>query len=341
MYPNMQTLEDILQEAKAAITSSTDLKALDNLRVHFLGKKGQVTEYLKTLGQLPPEERPAAGQRINAAKETINQLINVRQAELNRLEIESRLASEKVDITLPGRTSGQGSLHPIVKTFDELRKIFTQMGFTFVEGPEIEDDYYNFTALNVPPLHPARAMQDTFYFSDGLLLRSQTSPVQIHAMKKMTPPLRIVAMGRVYRRDFDITHTPMFHQMECLMVDENVSFADLKGLLNQFLHEFFASEAPIRFRPSYFPFTEPSAEVDIGCLSCNGKGCRICKYTGWLEVLGCGMVHPNVLKGVGIDSEQYRGFAFGVGIDRLTMLKYGISDLRALFENDLRFLKQF
>lgn len=337
----MQDLTQILSDAEAEIQSATDLKLLDQYRVQYLGKKGQLTEYLKSLGQLPPEERPAAGQRINAAKETIQSLIDTRVADLQKNLIEKQLASEAIDVTLPGRASGLGSIHPVTKTFDELRRIFSQMGFVFMEGPEIEEDYYNFTALNVPPLHPARAMQDTFYFDTGLVLRSQMSPVQIHAMKKMQPPLRMVAMGRVYRRDFDLTHTPMFHQMECLMVDEHVTFADLKGLLKQFLHEFFATDAPIRFRPSYFPFTEPSAEVDIGCFKCSGKGCRICKNSGWLEVLGCGMVHPNVLQGVGIDSEQYRGFAFGVGIDRLTLLKYGMADLRALFENDLRLLKQF
>jgi len=337
----MQALEEILSHAKSSIQSATDLKSLDNFRVQYLGKKGQLTEYLKTLGQLPPEERPTAGQKINAAKVEVQALIDDRISELQKELIEKQLASETIDVTLPGRSAAMGSIHPITKTFQELRRIFSQMGFVFMEGPEIEEDYYNFTALNVPPLHPARAMQDTFYFSSGLVLRSQMSPVQIHAMKKMPPPLRMVAMGRVYRRDFDLTHTPMFHQMECLMVDEHVTFADLKGLLNQFLHEFFSTNAPIRFRPSYFPFTEPSAEVDIGCIKCSGKGCRICKNTGWLEVLGCGMVHPNVLKGVGIDSERYRGFAFGVGIDRLTMLKYGMTDLRALFENDLRLLKQF
>jgi len=337
----MQTLEEILQHAESAIQSATDLKSLDQFRVHYLGKKGQLTEYLKTLGQLPPEQRPQAGQKINAAKEAVQALIENRSAELQKNQIEKQLAAEMIDVSLPGRSQGRGSIHPVSKTFDDLRKIFSQMGFVFMEGPEIEEDYYNFTALNVPPLHPARAMQDTFYFANGLVLRSQMSPVQIHAMKKMQPPLRMVAMGRVYRRDFDLTHTPMFHQIECLMVDEQVTFADLKGLLHQFLHEFFSSNAPIRFRPSYFPFTEPSAEVDIGCLNCGGKGCRICKNSGWLEVLGCGMVHPNVLNEVGIDSEAYRGFAFGAGIDRLTMLKYGISDLRSLFENDLRMLKQF
>lgn len=337
----MQALEEILKQAESAIRAADDLKTLDNYRVQYLGKKGQMTEILKTLGQLSPEERPAAGQKINAAKQLIENLIDSRLAELNASLIETQLAAEALDVTLPGRDTGKGSIHPIVKTMEELRRIFSGMGFAFMEGPEIEDDYHNFTALNIPPLHPARAMQDTFYFPDGSLLRTQMSPVQIHAMKIMPPPLRMVALGRTYRRDFDLTHTPMFHQMECLMVDENVTFADLKGLLAFFLREFFAADVDLRFRPSYFPFTEPSAEVDISCLKCAGKGCRICKNSGFLEVLGCGMVHPNVLNSVGIDSEKYRGFAFGLGLDRLTMLKYGINDLRSLFENDLRFLKQF
>lgn len=337
----MQVLEEILQEALSSIQAADDLKLLDQYRVQYLGKKGQLTDILKTLGQLPAEERPAAGQKINAVKEKIQALIEQRDAELQKLLIEKQLASETIDITLPGRKQSQGSIHPIVKTFDELRKIFTQMGFAIMDGPEIEDDYHNFTALNIPEWHPARAMQDTFYFPDGMLLRTQMSPVQIRAMKVMPLPLRMVAMGRVYRHDFDITHTPMFHQMECLMIDEGVTFANLKGVLQQFLQAFFSKDIPIRFRPSYFPFTEPSAEIDIGCIKCRSKGCRICKNTGWLEVLGCGMVHPEVLKMAGIDHERYSGFAFGVGIDRLTMLKYGISDLRSLFENDLRFLKQF
>lgn len=337
----MQSLEEILQQAKSAIQSAADLKSLDAYRVQYLGKKGQLTEYLKTLSHLPISDRPAAGQKINAAKETLQILIEERNAELKQALIDTQLISESIDVTLPGRSMGVGSIHPIVKTIEELRRIFSQMGFVFVEGPEIEDDYHNFAALNIPPLHPARAMQDTFYFPDGMLLRAHTSTVQIRAMKKMRPPLRVVAMGRVYRRDFDMTHTPMFHQMECLMIDENISFSDLKGLLTQFLDEFFAKDVPIRFRPSYFPFTEPSAEVDIGCLNCDGKGCRICKNSGWLEVLGCGMVHPNVLNMAEIDSERYRGFAAGVGIDRLTLLKYGVPDLRTLFENDLRFLRQF
>lgn len=337
----MQALEDILQQAETEIHTAADLKSLDHYRVHYLGKKGVLTEYLKTLGKLSPEERPAAGQKINVIKEKIQALIEQRDRELNKAFIENQLASETIDITLPGRSQGAGSIHPITKTFDELRRIFKQMGFIIMEGPEIEDDYHNFAALNIPELHPARAMQDTFYFPDNMLLRTHMSPVQIRTMKEIPPPLRMVAMGRVYRRDFDLTHTPMFHQMECLVIDETVTFASLKGLLREFLQEFFMPNIPIRFRPSYFPFTEPSAEVDIGCLSCEGKGCRICKNTGYLEVLGCGMVHPNVLNMAGIDSQRYRGFAFGVGIDRLTMLKYGISDLRSLFENDLRFLRQF
>lgn len=336
-----QPLDELLEQAKSALQSIRDLKSLEDCRIHYLGKKGQLTEYLKTLGQLPPKERPLAGQKINLAKEAIQALIQTREDEIKKAVINQQLAAEYLDITLPGRRQSLGSIHPVVHTFEELRRIFTSLGFAFMEGPEIEDDYHNFAALNIPPLHPARAMQDTFYFSEDSLLRTHMSPVEIWAMKKMSPPFRMVAMGRVYRRDFDLTHTPMFHQMECLMVDENISLADLKGLLHQFLQEFFSVDTPIRFRPSYFPFTEPSAEVDIGCLHCRGKGCRLCKQSGWLEVLGCGMLHPNVLNMAFISSERYRGFAFGVGVDRLTLLKYGISDLRHLFENDLRFLKQF
>jgi phenylalanyl-tRNA synthetase alpha chain len=337
----MQALDEIVREATTAIESATDLKALDNCRVQYLGKKGQLTEYLKTLGQLPPEQRPIMGQKVNVAKEAIQSLINSRDNMLKASEVEGKLKSETIDVTLAGRTREFGSIHPVTQTFDQLRRIFTSMGFICMDGPEIEDDMHNFTALNIPPLHPARAMQDTFYFEDSMLLRTHMSPVQIRAMKKMQPPMRMVAMGRVYRRDFDITHTPMFHQMECLMIDSDVTFADLKGLLQQFLNAFFEKEIAMRFRPSYFPFTEPSAEVDIGCIKCSGKGCRICKQTGWLEVLGCGMVHPNVLDMADVDSSKYQGFAFGVGIDRLAMLKFGISDLRSLFENDLRFLRQF
>lgn len=337
----MQSLEDIRQEAETAVRAVTDLKSLDACRVHYLGKKGLLTEFMKSLGQLSPEERPAAGQKINSVKEVIQGLIEERDVAFKKAEINERLASEKIDITLAGRGQEAGSTHPISKTFDDLRRILTRLGFVFMEGPEIEDDFHNFEALNIPPLHPARAMQDTFYFDDGMLLRTHMSPVQIRTMKTLQPPMRAAALGRVYRRDFDVTHTPMFHQMEWLVIDEEINFANLKWLLQTFLQEFFHADVSIRLRPSYFPFTEPSAEVDMSCLSCQSKGCRICKQTGWLEVLGCGMVHPNVLEAVGIDHEKYRGFAIGAGIDRLAMLKYGITDLRSFFENDLRFLKQF
>lgn len=337
----MQALQYLLKQAESAIHAVSDLKELEDLRVAYLGKKGQLTLQLKELGKLPPSERPQAGQQINELKTTLLVMLEEKKVELNQVLIAKQLQSEYVDITLTGRTLGKGSMHPISQTIAELKHIFSRMGFLFMQGPEIETDYYNFTALNIPPFHPARAMQDTFYFENGKLLRSQMSPVQIHAMEKLTPPFRMAALGKVYRHDFDLTHTPMFHQMECLMVDEQVTFADLKGLLTYFLHEFFQNDAPVRFRPSYFPFTEPSAEVDMGCINCQYKGCRICKHTGWLEVLGCGMVHPNVLREVNIDPEIYRGFAFGVGIDRLTMLKFGIADLRSLFENDMRFLQQF
>lgn len=337
----MRSLKEIVEEAKTAIHTADDLKSLDSARVHYLGKKGILTEQLKSLGQLPAEQRPAAGQEINSAKDVIQQLIEQRQQTLQDKAVAGQLAAETIDITLPGRKSNVGGLHPVTQAINELRAIFTQMGFICLDGPEIEDDFHNFEALNFPQLHPARAMHDTFYLTNNLLLRTHTSSVQIRAMNKMTPPLRIAAMGRVYRRDFDLTHTPMFHQMEGLMVAENLSFADLKGMMKLFLEAFFAKEVGIRFRPSYFPFTEPSAEVDISCLNCSGKGCRICKQTGWLEVLGCGMVHPNVLRLANIDSNKYQGFAWGAGIDRLALLKYGISDLRSLFENDLRFLNQF
>ena len=337
----MQSLEDIQQQAETAVKAAADLKSLDACRIQFLGKKGLLTEFLKTLGQLSPEERPAAGQKINTVKETIQSLIEERDVQFKKAQIDARLASETIDVTLAGRGQEAGSIHPVSKTFDDLRRIFTRMGFVFMEGPEIEDDYHNFEALNIPALHPARAMQDTFYFPDGKLLRTHMSPVQIRSMKKLTPPMRMAALGRVYRRDFDVTHTPMFHQLELLVIDEEISFVNLKWMLKEFLQQFFNCDVSIRLRPSYFPFTEPSAEVDMSCMNCASKGCRICKQSGWLEVLGCGMVHPNVLNMVGINSNTYRGFAVGAGIDRLALLKYGIPDLRSLFENDLRFLKQF
>lgn len=337
----MTNLDNILDHATKEISSSQDLKTLDDYRVHYLGKKGKLTDYLKELGQLPATERPIMGQKVNTIKQQIQSLIEERSEVLKQDQIATELKKDFVDVTLPGRKQSTGHIHPVTKTRERIESFFTQMGFAIADGPEIEDDYHNFTALNVPALHPARAMQDTFYFADGSLLRTQMSPVQIRVMEEASPPLRIIAMGRVYRRDFDLTHTPMFHQIEGLMVDENVSFADLKGILIRFLQAFFEAEVPVRFRPSYFPFTEPSAEVDIGCQSCKGKGCRICKNTGWLEVLGCGMVHPNVFNYVGIDSQRYSGWAFGAGLDRLTMLRYGITDLRTLFENDMRFLRQF
>jgi len=338
---NEESLLSIVQQAKTAIIAAADLKALDAIRVQYLGKKGELTELLKTLGKLSAEERPSAGQKINVAKETVQVLLEQRDIELSAEAVKQKLAAETIDVTLPGRSESVGSLHPVTQAFNELCRIFTEMGFDVKEGPEIEDDFHNFEALNIPPLHPARAMQDTFYFADNTLLRTQTSPIQIRTMKVSEPPLRMVAVGRVYRRDFDITHTPMFHQMEVLMIDKGICFADLKGLLKLFLDAFFEQDVQMRFRPSYFPFTEPSAEVDIRCTKCAGKGCRICKQTGWLEVLGCGMVHPNVLKAGGIENKEFRGFAVGMGVDRLAMLKYGISDLRSLFENDIRFLNQF
>ncbi|MDA8561788.1 phenylalanine--tRNA ligase subunit alpha [Gammaproteobacteria bacterium] len=337
----MMDLDQILNEAIESIKSAKDLKILDECRVHYLGKKGKLTETLKSLGKLSSVERPIVGQKVNRIKEKIQLSLNEKISFLEVQKINSQIDLEKIDVTLPGRKQSVGSLHPISQTKDAIEDLFNKMGFVVKDGPEVETDYYNFEALNIPTLHPARAMQDTFYFSDNTLLRSQMSPVQIHVMEKTPPPLRVIAMGRVYRRDFDLTHTPMFHQIEGLMIDKNVSFADLKGILTYFLQEFFEKSVPIRFRPSYFPFTEPSAEVDIGCLGCDSKGCRICKNTGWLEVLGCGMVHPNVFKSVGVDSESYTGWAFGCGLDRLALLRYGLTDLRAMFENDIRFLRQF
>ncbi len=337
----MTDLDIILKQATDEIHAADDLKNLDHYRVVYLGKKGKLTDYLKSLGQLPARERPLAGQRVNAIKEKIQALIEERSALLQQQQISQQLQGQAIDVTLSGRRQSLGSLHPVTKTRERIEALFAEIGFMTVDGPEIEDDYHNFEALNIPAMHPARAMQDTFYFPDSSVLRTQTSSVQIRIMEHSKPPLRMIALGRVYRRDFDLTHTPMFHQIEGLMVDEGVSFGDLKGVLTQFLQAFFETDVPIRFRASYFPFTEPSAEVDIRCLPCNGKGCRICKNTGWLEVLGCGMVHPNVFRFVNIDSERYTGWAFGCGLDRLTMLRYNITDLRSLFENDLRFLQQF
>ena len=318
------------QEGIAAAQSALTLQELDNVRVNYLGKKGLFAEFMKGLAQLDAAQRPAQGAIINAAKQEVVAAIEARRAQLEQAQLDAKLASERVDITLPSRHRDVGTLHPVTRTVERLTELFGSMGFEVVSGPEIEDDYHNFDALNLPPHHPARDSHDTFMFPNGLLLRSQTSSVQIRTMEKKAPPLRIVSPGRVYRNDYDMTHTPMFHQIEGLYVDRNVSFADLKGVLYEFLLKFFEEELEVRFRPSYFPFTEPSAEVDV-----RRKGGK------WLEVLGCGMVHPTVLRNVGIDPEEFTGFAFGMGIERLTMLRYGVNDLRAFFENDLRFLKQF
>ncbi len=334
-------LPQLVEQAEAAIAAADDLAALDQVRVRYLGKSGLLTAQLKGLGRLPKEERPAAGQAINRAKQTLQEEIESRRAALEQEGLRRRLESERIDVTLPGRGRGQGGLHPVSRTLARIERLFANAGFRVAEGPEIEDDYHNFEALNIPAHHPARAMHDTFYFDEHLLLRTHTSPVQIRVMENSELPLKIIAPGRVYRCDSDLTHTPMFHQVEGFLVDEQVSFADLKGVLYDFLQNFFERELKLRFRPSYFPFTEPSAEVDIECVMCNGAGCRVCSNTGWLEVLGCGMVHPEVFRHVGIDSERYSGYAFGMGVERLTMLRYGVNDLRLFFENDLRFLRQF
>ena len=334
-------LDTLLSEAQAKIEAAGDLRALDEVRVAYLGKTGAITEQLKQLGKLPKEERSQAGQAINKAKQAVQQSIEARKTALEQEALNARLASETIDVTLPGRNSSSGGLHPVTRTIERIEKLFANAGFSVAEGPEIEDDYHNFEALNIPAHHPARAMHDTFYFDEHMLLRTHTSPVQIRVMENAEPPLKVIAPGRVYRCDSDLTHTPMFHQVEGFLVDENVTFADLKGIIHDFLQGFFEKDLKVRFRPSYFPFTEPSAEVDIECVMCGGEGCRVCSHTGWLEVLGCGMIHPAVMKHVNIDSEKYTGYAFGMGVERLAMLRYGVNDLRLFFENDLRFLKQF
>jgi phenylalanyl-tRNA synthetase alpha chain len=337
----MQDLTSLVSEALGEVTSSPDLGALDETRVRWLGKKGTLTEQLKSLGGLAPAERPAAGQRINEAKERVQAAIEARRAALARAEVERELAAGRLDVSLPGRGELRGGLHPVTLARLRMEEIFRRAGFEVATGPEIEDDFHNFEALNFPPNHPARAMHDTFYFPDGRLLRTHTSPVQVRAMLSRGAPIAIVAPGRVYRCDSDMTHSPMFHQVEGLKVDENISFANMKAALHGFLQSFFERDLAMRLRPSYFPFTEPSAEVDMSCVFCEGKGCRTCKQTGWLEIAGCGMVHPNVLMASGIDAERYTGYAWGMGIDRLAMLRYGVNDLRLFFESDLRFLGQF
>ena len=335
------TLEEILAQAIHELANAQDLNQLDLVRVQYLGKKGIFTLKMKTLGGLEPEQRREAGQVINTAKSNFQEKLEARKQALLNAALEARLASERIDVTLPGRGQSVAGLHPVTLTLRRIAKIFASVGFKVVEGPEIEDDYHNFGALNIPDHHPARAMHDTFYFDAHTVLRTHTSPVQIRVMESEQPPLKVIAPGRVYRCDSDLTHTPMFHQVEGFLVDTDVSFADLKGVVYEFLRAFFEKDIQVRFRPSYFPFTEPSAEVDIECVMCDGQGCRVCGQTGWLEVMGCGMIHPEVFKSVGIDDEVFTGFAFGMGVERLAMLRYGINDLRLFFENDLKFLQQF
>lgn len=339
----MEALEQILQKAQQAIEASVNLAELNKVRVDYLGKKGQLTELLKSLGKLSAEERPKAGQAVNLAKQSLQARITEKKVSFENAALSEKLSSESIDVTLPGRGQPMGSLHPVSKVQARIEKIFLALGFDVAEGPEIEDQEHNFEALNMPAHHPAREMQDTFYLPDGRVLRTHTSPVQIRTMKNKKPPLRIIAPGRVYRHDFDATHTPMFNQVEGLLLDENVSFVHLKGVIQHFVENFFEEDLKTRFRPSYFPFTEPSAEVDVTCMICHGKdsACRVCKGSGWLEILGCGMVHPKVLEHVGVDSQRYSGFAFGVGMDRLAMLRYRINDLRLMFDGDYRFLRQF
>jgi phenylalanyl-tRNA synthetase alpha chain len=334
-------LSALVEQALEDVNSSATLAGLDEVRVRILGKKGLLTEQLKGLGALSAAERPAAGQRINDAKASIQTALEVQRVRLEQAALDKDLATGAIDVTLPGRGQEPGSLHPVTRTRLRIERIFAQAGFEVASGPEVEDDFHNFEALNIPKNHPARAMHDTFYFPDGRLLRTHTSPVQIRSMRSQRPPLSIIAPGRVYRVDSDMTHSPMFHQVEGMAVGENISFANLKAMLHTFVERFFERPLGLRLRPSYFPFTEPSAECDIECVFCSGQGCRVCKQTGWLEILGCGMIHPNVLSAAGIDSEQWQGYAFGMGIDRLAMLRYGVDDLRLFFENDLQFLKQF
>ncbi len=338
----MINLSDIQSRAEAAIAHADNLETLEQLRVELLGKKGELTEVLKTLGSLSPEDRPKLGAQVNEVKAKLQELLTHKQQALESIKETEHLSKESIDITLPGRGMNLGSFHPVTKILRRIEEFFTKtMGFTLASGPEIEDNFHNFDALNIPANHPARQSHDTFYFEGDRLLRTHTSGVQIRTLQSEKPPIKIIAPGRVYRCDSDLTHTPMFHQVEGLWVDDRVTLRDLKGVLISLLAHIFEQEIKTRFRPSYFPFTEPSMEVDIECVKCHGKGCRICSMTGWLEILGCGMIHPNVLKSVQIDPEKFQGFAFGLGVERLAMLRYGADDLRTFFENDQRFLSQF
>ncbi|MTI52852.1 MAG: phenylalanine--tRNA ligase subunit alpha [Alcanivorax sp.] len=338
----MENLESLVEAALAEVAGAGDARALDDVRVRYLGKKGEISALLKSLGGLSADERPKAGALINEAKQRVQAAIDERRQTLEEAALNEQLSAETLDVTLPGRGEQPGALHPVTRMRRRMEDFFLRLGFDIAEGPEVEDDFHNFEALNIPAHHPARAMHDTFYFGDGRLLRTHTSPVQVRVMQKGEPPFRIIAPGRVYRCDSDLTHTPMFHQVEGLLVDENITFADLKGTVAAFLKFVFeVDDLPVRFRPSYFPFTEPSAEVDVGCVTCGGEGCRVCSHSGWLEIMGCGMVHPKVLEHGGVDASRYSGFAFGMGVERLTMLRYGVNDLRLFFENDARFLSQF
>lgn len=335
-------LDEILISAERDFSAAANLPVLDQVKARYLGKSGAITEQMKGLATLSVDQRKSAGAQINQIKDQVEVLLKARRDAIQAEELDRQLAAESLDVTLPGRGENVGGLHPVTRTLARIERLFASIGFVAADGPEIETDFYNFTALNIPENHPARAMHDTFYLDGGVLLRTHTSPVQVRYMQNNKPPIRIIAPGRVYRCDSDVTHTPMFHQVEGLWVDESVSFADLKGVLADFMARFFERDnLPVRFRPSFFPFTEPSAEMDIGCVICNGVGCRVCSHTGWLEVLGCGMVHPNVFEHVNLDAERYQGFAFGLGVERLAMLRYGVDDLRLFFENDVRFLKQF
>ena len=341
-------MEEKISELKAAavaeVKAASDMTALNDIRVKYLGKKGEFTAILRGMGSLSAEERPKVGKIVNVAKAEVEEAINAQTGELKAKELSARLASEKIDVTLPGRSVPQGHLHPLTLTMQRIKDIFVHMGFSVEEGPEIERDYFNFEALNLPKDHPARDMQDSFYITDEILMRSQTSPVQARTMQANEPnkPIRMIAPGRVYRRDeYDATHSPMFTQVEGLVIDKGISFADLKGTLELFLHQIFNENVGVRFRPSFFPFTEPSAEVDISCVMCHGEGCKVCKGTGWLEILGAGMVHPHVLEMSGYDPKVVSGFAFGLGVERIAMLSYGIDDLRLFYDNDVRFLQQF
>jgi phenylalanyl-tRNA synthetase alpha chain len=338
MNESVPDLHQLVESARSEIAQAAAVDDLEQTRVRLLGKKGEITALLKSLGAMDPEARRAAGAKIN---EALTIALDDKRAALEAAQLAEQLASDAVDVTLPGRGQTIGGLHPVTRVRRRIEQLFRTAGFTIADGPEIEDDWHNFEALNIAANHPARAMHDTFYFADGRLLRTHTSPVQVRVMESQKPPVRVIVPGRVYRSDSDMTHTPMFHQVEGLVVDEGISFANLKAILHDFMKALFEKDVKMRLRPSYFPFTEPSAEVDISCVSCGGSGCRVCKNTGWVEVAGCGVVHPNVLRAVNIDTERYTGYAFGMGIDRLTMLRYNVNDIRMYFENDLRFLRQF